>query len=129
LGTTTNNGGGTATAPALADIPARTTIETVARGEEGFHTLAIVADLAVTTTSLPGGQVGVSYSAPVAGNGGVKPYAWSATGLPPGLTIDPASGAISGTPTTAGAFTPTIRVADADGIVASAPLGSTLQHR
>ena len=33
--------------------------------------------------------------------GGAAPYTWSATGLPPGLSIDPATGMITGAPTTA----------------------------
>lgn len=37
---------------------------------------------------------------------------WSASGLPTGLSIDPATGLISGTPDTAGVFTPTITVTD-----------------
>lgn len=37
---------------------------------------------------------------------------WSATGLPTGLSIGPASGLISGTPTVAGAFSSTITVTD-----------------
>ena len=37
--------------------------------------------------------------------GGKKPYTWSAIGLAPGLVLSPA-GVLSGTPTTAGAYTP-----------------------
>src|SRR5262249_36491670 len=33
---------------------------------------------------------------------------YSATGLPPGLSIAPSTGLITGTPTTAGAYTPTV---------------------
>jgi FtsP/CotA-like multicopper oxidase with cupredoxin domain len=54
--------------------------------------------LSVTTTSLANGGVNVAYSQTVAASGGVTPYIWSATGLPSGLTINPATGVISGTP-------------------------------
>lgn len=38
--------------------------------------------------------------------GGAKPYTWSLTGdVPPGLSINPATGALSGTPTSAGTYT------------------------
>ncbi len=40
------------------------------------------------------------------------PLRWSASGLPPGLGIDPASGRISGTPSTPGVFTAVIAVSD-----------------
>jgi hypothetical protein len=35
------------------------------------------------------------------GNGGQAPVTWAATGLPAGLTVNPATGLITGTPTTA----------------------------
>ena len=45
--------------------------------------------------------------------GGPPPYAWSATGLPPGLALGSASGIITGTPTTAGSYPVTVTVTDA----------------
>jgi Zn-dependent metalloprotease len=42
-------------------------------------------------------------------------YAWSATGLPPGLTIGSTTGTVSGTPTTAGTFTVTATATSAAG--------------
>ena len=47
--------------------------------------------------------------------GGRPPYVFSATGLPPGLNLDAATGTISGTGTTAGRFTSTITVKDQAG--------------
>ena len=45
-------------------------------------------------------------------SGGVTPYTWSAT-LPAGLSINPTTGVISGTPTTVGTFPVTISLVDA----------------
>ena len=57
--------------------------------------------LAISTTSLPAGQVTDAYTASLAATGGNPPYTWSITSgtLPAGLTLAPATGAISGTPT------------------------------
>src|ERR1035441_3318450 len=72
------------------------------------------ADLAMVTASLPDGVVGVAYSTSLTASGGVKPYTWTVTGLPDGLTAT-AAGAISGTPKTAGKFTVSVNVSDAAG--------------
>ena len=45
--------------------------------------------------------------------GGQGPYAWSATGLPPGLSLGSSSGSITGTPTTVGSYPVTVTVTDA----------------
>jgi len=59
--------------------------------------------LAITTTSLPSGQVGTAYSAILAASGGTTPYSWAVTSgaLPAGLTLNASTGAITGTPTAA----------------------------
>jgi Putative Ig domain len=69
--------------------------------------------LTITTTSLPGGTVGIAYNSVVAASGGTTPYAFKATGLPAGLSIDGSSGAISGTPTQSGSSTIAVTVNDA----------------
>jgi hypothetical protein len=59
-----------------------------------------------------GGTVGTKYvDKSIAVSGGTAPYKVTATGLPPGLAMT-SSGIISGMPTTAGTYTPTVTATD-----------------
>ena len=83
----------------------------------------------ITTTSpLPGGTVGTAYSSTIAGSGGTPPYAWSVTNgsLPPGVTLNASTGALSGTPTTAGTFNFTVTLTDNAAQAASTPFALTI---
>jgi hypothetical protein len=73
------------------------------------------ADLVLTTSTLPNGTTGQAYSAMLGATGGVGPYAWSVVSgtLPAGLSLNAATGAITGTPGTAGTSAFTAQVADA----------------
>src|SRR5438552_362689 len=65
---------------------------------------ALAADPpAITTTSLPSADAGTFYSATLQATGGTGAYTWTVdpASLPDGLSLDPSSGTISGTPTTA----------------------------
>ena len=72
--------------------------------------------LAVTTSSLTGGIVGAAYNQTMAGTGGLTPYTWSISSgsLPGGLSLNSSTGAITGTPTTAGTFNFTAKVTDSE---------------
>ena len=78
--------------------------------------ITVVPPLTISTTSLPGGMVGASYSQTLAATGGTGGYTWSTTAgsLPAGTTIS-AAGAITGTPTTAGTANFTAQVKDSSG--------------
>jgi len=86
--------------------------------------LTVAAALGLTTTSLPGGQVAIDYFTQLLSSGGVGPYAWavSSGSLPAGVTLNPSTGALSGSPTAAGTSTFTVRVTDALGVTASRSL-------
>ncbi|WP_367128120.1 S8 family peptidase [Saccharothrix sp. HUAS TT1] len=72
------------------------------------------------------GNVGTATSLQLKASGGTPPYTWSATGLPPGLSISAATGLISGTPTTAGAYTVTATATDSAGKSAGATFTWTI---
>ncbi|MDR3698110.1 MAG: putative Ig domain-containing protein [Candidatus Sulfopaludibacter sp.] len=74
----------------------------------------------ITTTSIPAATGLQPYDAKLAVTGGTPPYLWSAGGLPQGLSINPATGEISGTPTSFGTFNISVAVTDANGLSASA---------
>ena len=84
--------------------------------------ITITPQLTITTPSLPNGVAPLlAYSQAITATGGTTPYTWSlSTGsaaLPPGLTLNPASGTISGTPATPGSYTFAVQATDS-----SAPL-------
>ena len=93
----------------------------------GSFTLPVA--LSITTASpLPTGTVGVSYSQSVAAAGGSGTYTWSVSAglLPAGLTLNAASGGISGQPTTAGPASFTIQVTDSNQATATEPFTMTI---
>jgi hypothetical protein len=76
--------------------------------------IIVASNLKITTTSLPNGVVGNSYSANLAASGGIPAYTFTTTSgsLPGGLSLS-AGGVISGTPTgSAGTSNFTVQVQD-----------------
>ena len=79
-------------------------------------TLVVTATLSLTFTAPPAGQVGVAYTDTLTAAGGTTPYTWSvsAGSLPAGLTLTASTGVLAGAPTTAGTFSFTVKVTDAN---------------
>lgn len=73
--------------------------------------------ITLNPASLPNGMVGTPYSQAVTASGGAAPYSYAVSSgvLPPGLALDPATGALTGTPTGYGTFSFTITATDANG--------------
>ncbi|GLX66146.1 glycoside hydrolase family 3 C-terminal domain-containing protein [Paenibacillus glycanilyticus] len=116
----------------------------IAKAPAGLHTVYVTFDspdiridsiqvteneLTISTPALgavlQGAEVGTAYDQQLSLSaiGGTEPYAWSVTGLPDGLTFDPATGRITGTPAegtnTGSPYTVTITVTDANDTVVS----------
>src|ERR1022692_3116943 len=90
--------------------------------------LTIDPALTITTSSpLPTGTVGVNYSQTVKATGGSGTYTWSVSaGALPGLSLNSATGAISGQPTTAGPANFTIQVTDSSQATATKAFAMTV---
>ena len=75
--------------------------------------------LGINCGSPPAGTAGIFYSTtfPSGGGLGTLTYSISAGSLPPGLSLNSATGTASGIPTSAGTFTFTVQVADTSGLL------------
>ena len=106
-----------------------TTISATLAGVVGATMLTVQsAPLVITTTSLPPGIMNMAYTATLTVSGGITPYTWSMISgtLPLGLTLNPSSGVISGTPTVSGTFSLTVQVSDAGSHTATKTLSITI---
>src|SRR5579863_7346624 len=91
-------------------------------------TVTIAAAPSLANPAPPSGQAGVAYSDALAVTGGTGPFTWTVSGgaLPSGLTLNPSTGVLSGTPTATGLYTFTVKVTDANGLTATQALSMTV---
>jgi putative Ig domain-containing protein/immunoglobulin I-set domain protein/IPT/TIG domain-containing protein len=70
--------------------------------------------LQIATSLLANAQAGIQFQASLTATGGAPPYQWSITSgtLPPGLSLNAASGMLSGTPSQGGQFDFSAQVSD-----------------
>ena len=89
-------------------------------GVGGFYDanpLTVYPALSLVTAAFDPGENCAPYSQTVSATGGDPPYTWSATGLPSGLSLTPATGTISGVPKVApGTYPVTLSVTDQLGV-------------
>ncbi len=106
---------GTASSPVVANFSVSVTDFWGAVNSKNFQ-LNIPATLTLTAPS-SAAQVGVPYSSALVATGGVAPYTFSISvgSLPPVLSLNTTTGAITGTPTTANTYNFTAKVVDSSG--------------
>ncbi len=81
-------------------------------------TIMVDSHLAIAKSTLKNGGQNQSYSDSFVAVNGTAPYHWSISGnFPTGLSLDPSSGQVSGTPTTFGGFAYSVSVTDSSSAV------------
>lgn len=102
---------GTPTAAGTYTVVVRVT-DKDSRTDDTTFTWTVVQPPALTTPGDQTSRTGTAVSLTVPSTGGVSPLVWTATNLPTGLTINPATGVISGTPTVVQTLTTTVTITD-----------------
>lgn len=89
--------------------------------------LTVLAPATLTVPQLGAGTYGESLSTDLSASGGTAPYQYALSGsLPTGVTFDPATATLSGTPTALGAFNLSLQVVDANGFTLARDLTLTI---
>lgn len=115
---------GSPTAAGTSNFAIQATDKNGATGQASFSIAITAVPLSITTTTLGGATVGTTYTQTLAATGGQSPYSWAVAAgtLPAGLTLNATTGAISGSPTTAGTSSFTVTVTDSANSTAKQPL-------
>ncbi|MER5765892.1 putative Ig domain-containing protein [Streptomyces sp. NPDC002082] len=118
IGSSTGTITGTATTAGTSNVTVTATDNAGKTASAAFSwTVSTVTGTSPVLTN-PGNQtvyIGKPVSLPLKATGGTAPYAFKATGLPAGLSINAATGVITGSPTTWGFGGSTLTVTDAAG--------------
>ena len=120
LNTATGTLSGTPTAGGVFNFTVRATDSSTGdgpyAGARAYSLTVASPTLGVAPSTLPAPTVGVAYSQAITASGGTAAYSYAVTAgsVPAGLTLA-ANGTLSGTPTTAGAYSFTVTATDSSG--------------
>jgi large repetitive protein len=119
-GLTLNANGTISGTPTTNGVSIFTVLATDSAGKSDTKQLSIaVVDPLTATASASSAEVGVPFRASVNLSGGTPEFTLTTAGLPPGLSFDPASRAIAGTPEAAGSFALQVSITDSRGLTAT----------
>jgi hypothetical protein len=106
------------TPTAVGDFTFKIKITSGERSDSQTYTLSVVQPLKVTNTTPAGAEVGLLFALNPQASGGKPGYTWSIAegALPAGLSLDPATGAITGKPGTPGSYPLKLKVQDTLGL-------------
>lgn len=98
-----------------------TVSDTEGRTTTANYSILVKDPLVLPVKSLPDGTVGAVYATQTlnGATGGAGPYTYLGTNFPPGLTFNPTTLQVSGTPTQSGSYIASVKVTDADGTIAN----------
>lgn len=118
---------GSATTEGVSNFTVTVTDDDGRTATKAFAVTVTTSPSITTDAQLATAVVGNSYSITFAATGGTAPYEWSvSTGpLPAGLSLNAATGELSGTPTSAGSPAFTLQVEDANGLTATLACSAT----
>ncbi|WP_328347825.1 fibronectin type III domain-containing protein [Micromonospora sp. NBC_00421] len=130
LNPTTNGISGVPTAPGQYPVVIRV-VDAAARSGTRLIVMTVNKTPILNFPPPPLAEVDAIYSDLLTVVGGTAPFTWGmADGiLPPGLTLDPATGLISGRPTTVGTFPATVQITDANGVTATKQIRLVVQPK
>ena len=107
----------------------RVTDGNAAKDEKAFTITVAVRPLVIADAAIPESRVGQPFSLQLNASGGIPPYRWRLLegSMPPGITFNPDTGLISGSPTQEGTFTFTMLIADTAATTTTKSLSITVR--
>jgi hypothetical protein len=118
------------TPTATGDFTFKVQVSDGTRSASQTYTLTVVQPLAIAPVTASDAEVGRAFKLQPSATGGKAAYKWSVAGvLPAGLSLDTATGVISGRPSAAGSFTLKLTVTDAVGLTKTVDVALTVAPR